>query len=127
MSGFTIVCALYYSHFMCGMQRIVYAVLLQYCCSVVSLLQPANRLLWLVIVEYNVLFTVHYVWLRHGMLFTPQRAPQYGMYKQHFHSIPLYFILVISVPIVSWQYQPRINLVVLTDQVRICLALIANL
>ena len=34
---------------LCGMQLVVYAVLLQYCCSVVSLLQPANHSLWLVI------------------------------------------------------------------------------
>ena len=59
-----------------GMQRVVNIVLLQYCCSVVSLLQPANHLLWLVIVKYNVLFTLHYVRLEYGMLFTRQ---QYGM------------------------------------------------
>ena len=46
---------------MCEMQRVVYAVLLHYFCSVVLLLQPANHLLWLVIVEYNALFMLHYV------------------------------------------------------------------
>ena len=68
-------CALYYLHFMRGMQRVT-TVLLQYCCNVVSLLQPVNHSLWLVIVKYNALFTLHYVRLRYGMLFMQQ---QYGM------------------------------------------------
>ena len=51
-----------------GMQRVFYAVLLQYCCSVDSNIQCI------------VYAPLCYVWLGYGMLFMLQ---QYGMYKQH--------------------------------------------
>ena len=68
------------------------------CCTAavpaVSLLQPvimaSNR-------EYIALFTLHYVWPGHGMLFMLQ---QYGMYKQHisfyisYWSFPSYCIYI---------------------------------
>ena len=52
----------YIIRYMCEMQCVVYAVVLQYCCSVGLLLQPANHSLWLcdIGIEHKLLWYVVY-------------------------------------------------------------------